>query len=137
MPRLAEVHGGGPGAGERPAQVGLDDEVEVVIRHLPRHPVAQHARVGDHGVETAELAHRGGDELLGRLRRTDRSDHHSGPAPRLRHEARGLVRRLGVHIVHDDGRTRGREGQRVGAAEAAPAAGDDDDPAAEVDPAHR
>ncbi len=55
---LAHLDRGGSGARERAAQVGLDDEVEVLVGHLPQHLVAQHAGVGDHDVETPELADR-------------------------------------------------------------------------------
>ena len=58
---------GGAGAGERAAQVDVDDGVEVVVGHLPQHLVAQDAGVGDQDVEPAELVHGPVDELLRRL----------------------------------------------------------------------
>ena len=75
---LAHPHGGGAGAGERAAQVHVDHGVEVLVGHLPQHPVAQDARVGDHHVEPAELLDGGGDQRVGGLGAADRGDDAGG-----------------------------------------------------------
>jgi hypothetical protein len=64
---LAEPQHGGTHAGARATQVHADDGVEVLVGHLPQHPVTQHARVGDHGVETAVLLDRADDERIRHL----------------------------------------------------------------------
>ena len=62
---LAHVDRRGARARERAAQVRVDDEVEVLVAHLPEDAVAQDARVGDHRVEATEVADRARDERLG------------------------------------------------------------------------
>ena len=127
-----EVHGRRADAGERAAQVDLDDGVEVVVGHLPQHPVAQHAGVGDHHVEPAELLDRPVDEPLGGLRGADRHDLGDGAAARGRDLVDDRGGGLVVHVVDDDGGAGVGQRRGVGAAEALPAAGDDGDLSGDV-----
>ena len=78
---LAHADRGSTGAGERAAQVHVDDGVEVVVGHLPQHPVAQDAGVGDQDVEPPERVDRRGDQQVGGLGVADRRDH-AAPAAR-------------------------------------------------------
>ena len=120
---LAHPHRRRARARERAAQVRPDDEVEVLVGHLPQHLVAQHARVGDHDVQPAELltaratsaSARGGADGTGHGDRLA-----AARAPRS-------PRRRRVDVVDDHRRARGGERHRVGATEPAAAAGDDGD----------
>lgn len=129
---LAHPDGGGSGTGEGGAEVGGDDGVEVVVGHLPQHPVTQDACVGDHDVETAEGVDRAGHEAVRGLGGADCDGLGDGPAARLDDRLGGPFGDLGVQIVDDDTGTGRCEGGGVGKAEAASTAGDDGDLASEV-----
>ena len=102
-------------------------------RHLPQHPVAQDAGVGDHDVEPAER--------LDARARTSRSAASVVPTGTDLGDGRAAgggdrvddgAGRLGVHVVDDDRGAGLGEGRGVGAAEALPGAGDDGDLAGDV-----
>ena len=81
-----------------------DHDVEVLVGHLPQHLVTQHAGVGDHHVEAAELVDGALHQRVRRLGITDRAHLRDGAAP-LGCDRVG--RRLGgvaVHIVDHHGR---------------------------------
>jgi hypothetical protein len=118
---LAHPGGRRPGAAERAAQVDVDDGVEVVVGHLPQHPVAQHAGVGHQHVQPAELRHRRGHQALGHLRAADRSGRGHRPAACLPDRRGRLAGGSRVHVVDHHGRT--GCGQRLGVREAEPPAG--------------
>jgi hypothetical protein len=126
------VLGSGTRTGEGAAQVHLDHGVEVVVGHVPQHPVAQDTRVGDHDVESAELLHRPCHQSLGRLGGPHR-DGLGDRATAARGDGRG--RRCGgllVDVVDDDGSAGVGERLRVGEPEALSCAGDDGDLAGDV-----
>jgi hypothetical protein len=116
--------------------MGGDHRVEVLVGHLPQHLVAQDARVGDQDVEPSELLNRAGDEPVGRLGGTDRDHLGHGLAARPGDGLHGLLRHRLVDVVDDHAGTDGREGVRVGQAEATAAAGDDGHLAGEIDAGH-
>ena len=116
---LAHADRRGARARERAAQVRVDDEVEVLVGHLPQHAVAQDAGVGDHDVEAAELAHRAGDERVRGLAVSPTGAISATARPPARGDRRdGLVGGVAVDVVDDDGCARGGERHRVRAAEA-------------------
>ena len=132
----AHLHRRRARAGERPAEVRLHDRVEVLVGHLPQHPVAQHARVGDHDVEAPELGHRAPDQRVGRGGVADRADLGDGAAAGGGDGLDSLLRRVRVDVVDDHARARARERERVGAAEPAAAPGDHGDLAVQRERAH-
>ena len=133
---LAHLDRGGARAREGAAQVRVNDQVEVLVGHLPQHLVAQHARVGHDDVEPPEGLDRASDQ---RLRRS-RVPHGTGQGHR-RAAVGGdrrdrLLRRGAVEVVDHHARARCGERDRVGAPEPAPRAGDDRDLAVDTNRAH-
>jgi len=61
--------------------VGSDDNVEVLVAHVPQDLVAQHSGVGDHHVQSPELAHCAVDHGLRRVSVADRRDLADGTSP--------------------------------------------------------
>lgn len=116
--------------------MGGDHRVEVVVGHLPQHPVAQDARVGDQDVEPPELLDGPVHEAFGGLRRADRDHLGDGGAARLGDRLHGLLGHRLVDVVDDHGRAVGGQGVRVGEAEAPATAGDDGDLAGQIDAGH-
>lgn len=72
---LTHPHSCCSGTGEGAAHMNTHDVVEVVVGHLPQHPVAQDAGIGDEDVQPPEMLHRRGDQLFGRTGVTDGSRH--------------------------------------------------------------
>ena len=87
-------------------------------------------------VQATVVADRARDEGVGRRGVADRGDLGHRAATGAGDLRDGLVGRVGVHVVDDHGGARGRERDRVGAAEPAAAAGDDGDLPVEADRAH-
>jgi len=129
---LAHVRGGCAHGGERAAQVDVDDQVEVFVGHLPQHGVAQDSRVGHDDVEAAQVLHGRADELVRRLRGSHGRDHGDGATARLLDGLLGRRGRIGVDVVHDDGRTAAGELLRIGETESSTRSGDDGDFAVEL-----
>src|SRR5690606_35078829 len=124
---FTHVGRGGAHACEGAAQVHVDDGVEVVVAHLPQHGVAQHAGIGDEDVEAAEGAHRGLDELGGRLGRPDGGDDGGGTAACGLDRGDSVGGGLRIDVVHDDRGALACELLRVGEPESATGPGDDGD----------
>ena len=110
----------------------VDDDVEVLVAHLPEHAVAQHARVGDHHVQAPELAHGAGDERLRHVGVADRGDLRDGAPARAGDRRDGLRGAVGIEVVDDERGAGARQRDRVRAAEPAAASGDDGDLAVEA-----
>ena len=131
---LAHPDRGGPGAGERAAQVDVDDGVEVVVGHLPQHAVAQDAGVGDHARPAGRTRSTAAvDQRLGGLA----SCRPARPRPTARPPAAVIASTaasadVGVDVVDDDGGAGRGERPGVGRPRPAPAAGDDGDLAGQV-----
>ncbi|MDF9816812.1 hypothetical protein M2266_006125 [Streptomyces sp. SPB162] len=111
--------------------------VPVVLFEVDEHPVAQEPGVVDEGVEPPERIDRGGDQGGGPCRGGDVvavGDRFAAQRPNLVDDPLGRPRRAAraveadPEVVDDDARALAREGEGVGAAEAAPRAGDDGDP---------
>ncbi len=142
---LAPVVGCVPGHVERALQVDADDRVELVLAHRDEHAVTQDARVVHDDVEVAEARHGLVDHGLGpgegahavgvghglAARGGDLVGHGLG---RRDVRARSVDRAAQV-VDHDLGPERGEE-QRVLAADATSAPGDDRDPVLQH-PCHR
>src|SRR5439155_7248217 len=125
---------------ERPAQVHIEHQVEVLLAHVEERLVAQDPGVVHHDVEPAELVQRAPDEPVSPFAR--------GHAVVVRYGVSALALDLGDHLVrhlrtlaaavaiaaeivhHDLGALAGEE-QRVLAADAAARPGDDRDLALE------
>lgn len=107
--------------------MGGDDGVEVVVGHLPQHPVAQDSGVGDHDVQLTELRDGLADQALGGLCGAHGDDLGDGPATCLGDRLDGLPGDVRVDVVDDDARPGPGEGGGVGETESAAASGDDGD----------
>ncbi|CAB4924196.1 unannotated protein [freshwater metagenome] len=129
---LAQLHRGGAGAGERAAQVGGDDRVELLVGHLPQRGVAQDAGVVDQHVQPAELGDGAVDQRLGGLAGPDGHDLGDGAAPVGGDRVDGGLRDLGVHVVDHDGGAAAGQLLGVGEAEAPAGSGDDGDLAGQL-----
>ncbi len=114
-------------ARERAAQVHVDHGVEVVVAHLPQHGVAQHSGVGDQDIEPTEALHRGGDQTLCGLGRSDRGDDRDGLSAFGLDRGHCGVRGRLVDVVDHDGCAPAGEFRGVRETQAATRSGDDGD----------
>ena len=92
---LAVMFGGGAGHEEAAVQMHGDDGQPVVLGHLVENHIAQDAGVVHHGVDAAEMVHRGLHDLLRRTPGGDRLGANFRDAALLVDHRLGLFRRAG------------------------------------------
>ena len=109
---------GGAGTGEGAAEMGRDDGVEIGVRGVPQHAVAQDAGVGAHGVEAAEGLERTLDTERGGFGGADRGHRGDSPATVALDPGHRRFGQRGIDVVDHHRRTGG--GERAGGLEADP-----------------
>ena len=115
------------GARERPAQVGFDHGIEVFVRHVPQHAVAQDAGVRAHDVEASVLRYRTRHQLFGGVARPDGADLGDRAAARCGDGSGRLCGDVRIDIVDDEGAAGLGQRPRIRPSYAAPASGDHGD----------
>jgi hypothetical protein len=105
-------------------QMHLDNDVELLLRHLVQHPVAKDPGVVHEHVESAEGIESRLDQRLGSSDRSDRLGVGGALAPQLLDLLDDGRRRFFIDVVHEDARTLAGEGQRNRSADTSPRAGD-------------
>ena len=116
---------GSPCAGEAATQVGLGDQVELIVRHVPQHPVAQDTCVGTQDVQAAKTLHGACHQAVGCL--GGANGHHFGHrTPAFGCDQFNRLRGCtGIHVVDDHTCTCARQRPCKGQSQASAAAGHD------------